>query len=56
MNVMNKSKNVDQIEKVTRFEADTLYQRWKDPNFMQNLKRFMSELKKKERKMNDPKL
>lgn len=56
MNVMNKSKNVDQIEKVTRYEADTLYQRWKDPNFMQNLKNFMSELKKKKNKMNDSKL
>ena len=56
MNVMNKSKNVDQIEKVTRYEADSLYQRWKDPNFMQNLKNYMSELKKKKNKMNDPKL
>ena len=56
MNIMNKSKDLDQIEKVTKYEADTLYQRWTEPGFMQNISNFMSQLKKKKNKIITPRL
>jgi len=56
MNVLNHSKNVDQIEKVTRFEADALYQRWTEPDFMQNISNFLGKLKKKKRNITVPRL
>ena len=56
MKVMNNSKNIDQIEKVTRFEAENLYQRWTEPGFMQNISNFMSKLKKKKNNIIGPRL
>ena len=56
MNVLNHSKNVDQIEKVTRFEADALYQRWTEPYFMQNISNFLGKLKKKKNNITVPRL
>jgi len=51
MSILNHSKNLEEIEKVTTFEANEIYKIWKHPKFIPSMFKYLAFLKGKTAKM-----